>query len=1757
MSLLTNQQRILDIRAEAHPLSIPGLGPRSSRSQQWQATTALDGEPLQSRPAPLSDPFDAKDQAECQWYFDQFVEHNPFEVHRAATVDESLTEYASSLFSQLGLESIAPRLLRETGTGGATTLLINVSDESEGDRSVHALHWELLEDPALWETMPNLTVIVRRVIAPRHDKTTVRISALTQLRALKTVNILLVVARKLDDAIRDIEPLGYRAIRRVKRLMQQQEISSVQLNVEVVRPGTFHAFESHLSARPIGFFRLVHFDLHGEITAGKDGIVQASLLFASARPPRRRKKCLESVTADRVGQLLVERGVGAAVLNACRSASDHAGQQANLAYALCRAGVGKVLGMSYLLRGTAARLLVEAFYASLLGGHITSFSASVRNARDALRRQPQRQARFGVTRELQDWMIPVVYMAAGVQGETGIQEYQLPVDGSRIHQQPQIPIQIDNIDGATLIGREFDLLRLERLVYGVSAASELPQGFHIVSGHAGVGKTAFLRHATEYWRETGLIDCVLWVDCFVLGESVTEKEEFMTEEKKFSQQLVASIVSALGIKSGDDGMELDTAVEMLLASRTAVILDEFGIGFAEAEFAFRNKGSLSAECRDIITNLMRALRQAQENGAFLPLFLVARSVQGLSASSDFVHFELAALDSPAALELAYNVLGQLGVDVGVWTPDEKDTLDQLIDLLGRNPLAIDNILSRLHESKIPWIEAYKTVLCKRLPSQTPISNPSPQPDDSSAFISRDLGLLFTLPRELVWPLAAISLFWHQGCRFQTLVEHASSSQGNLDSSKVTSAVQLATGAGFFSVDDMGYIDDIHPLFTIHGRDILLDLLCAAAIEEANFEIARSLVDSEFFAAIEVTSELLPSFSDGSFNKCPVHVPEGTNSGRDKVKTVLEGLIRCFITGFCERMVDLDIAQAIAWHSSNEVEPFFHRSYHNVLFCLKICGSQTTSLIPAAGWPLPTLSRRLTEYMYICPSHQITSLWASYSRVVHAFLEQNGSYTVPPAFQDNFLSIMLHLWRVRTKRLARHQSEEADLAYFGLLRRVVDSTESIYGTSSATRETRAEMKEHVDVLLAHLRGNPAGSSSSKYEEFRNINEPVEPSSTARSPAHSTTTAEEPSQTLALWQRATQVNINLSERARVLFPHRPDANETIREWVEGKEAMVDISDSNELVSQVLRDLAMMGGQSPSGVHSGLSAAVEKMSRAAIGVNQALLEGFRAGVPRQAQLEMDAWARSLSLAAGQSASSMGESLEKLDVWRGRGRIDQVMLQHEELAQIALRAGEHEEAISHLGHVLNLLMESGLDTAHAERRIDGLRKLVRFKELWVESQAANMEGDPKRELSSYRALLELAKELGLPASNREAAKVGIRLAEGKLASLGNRQPPAVSVAQRRHNRRIIEARHGALFSSQNSQNLGEAVVGMDGLRERVEALSGGGLKPPRAAFDHVIADFDTIIADSSPEAAALHVKDQNVFRFRRDMLYPHGTDQLAEDIDTIKAATLALAQVRLYRPGETGSARDFYPEDLVEFDKAFSGLVYESMVDDVARLAAAGSIAEAVVLIDIILALAEEGRFDTVFGQVEHQYLEQLLRGVLRLFQLSLPIKEIVATSGQDVAEIKESQEGRRLPDLKEKEEQDVAALAEINDLCRTIPILGRELLSAKAKAEMLKAVKRAVDINSSREGTDKQVGGEEPEANQLLMDTGFVEEFERALGLKASLPPPLGRLEGIISSMRIVVYVTIVSMSIIVFPLLNSYFQLPTFLTSKKDWWWAIIA
>jgi hypothetical protein len=205
---------------------------------------------------------------------------------------------------------------------------------------------------------------------------------------------------------------------------------------------------------------------------------------------------LDKVNAVELAELITKHCIDTVVLNACESAKG-AASASNLAHLLTEAGVKTTIGMSFEVLSLSAELFMKAFYEVLLthNGHVLDAAS---RARASLLRMPKRKTRYGVQIDLYDHIIPIVH-----SGEASVSEFLQQC--APLYSSPNLPIPLQSLQEVPLHGREPTILELENLL------TQNPPLKVFVHGSPGIGKTALIRHASQWWKRTELYQTVIFM----------------------------------------------------------------------------------------------------------------------------------------------------------------------------------------------------------------------------------------------------------------------------------------------------------------------------------------------------------------------------------------------------------------------------------------------------------------------------------------------------------------------------------------------------------------------------------------------------------------------------------------------------------------------------------------------------------------------------------------------------------------------------------------------------------------------------------------------------------------------------------------------------------------------------------------------------------------------------------------------------------------------------------------------------------------------------------------------------------------------------------------------------------------------------------------------------------------------------------------------------------------------------------------------
>ncbi|KAK4238070.1 hypothetical protein C8A03DRAFT_33919 [Achaetomium macrosporum] len=722
----------------------------ASDADWWEAEIWVDGTCTKTG-VRISSTTTADEEEGLREYLERYAQRYPY-----SSVDAKVAiieRYARALWDQLGMEAELPR---EQDGVRVTTLALTILEmptpggASRTSRTVHQLHWELLE--GLQVRGPDgPRLLVKRSMPVRDAKPTGGLADTIKSVSLvgtdsDTINILLVVARNLtaNAAIyNDISPwTAFDILKRVRRTLARRG-APVRVNVEVVRPGGFEALKEHLARRERGYYQIVHFDLHG-VVRKEGGGFQSYLRFN--RDDKDTLK-LVNVPALKVALQLKKHNVCCAVLNACESARANAGDGANIAAVFRSRGVKTVLAMSYKISARAADIFLQTFYTSFLTEGL-SFAVAARAGRDALRQSPSHGARFRLERDVLDWFVPVLYSSNEEFAVRSDRVFIPPVASADIST-PKANRPLEPSSDLRLFGRDFDVLRLERIL--------LSQKTVFLHGPSGSGKTSLLNYAVELWNETSFVDAVVRVD-------FAEHQDVSTEDK-FTQLVEQKLLACPGIAKRhkptgalNQGPIWARIEHLLKAQSTILIFDHLdavltvlGTHRLDLESDSSPRPNLLSACGKLLS-LVSTTPTPNVQSSHHPVYTIltdkrSRILPALTTTLSLAFtpttniYPLAGIELAHAIDLATHILLQSSgagdttttttTTAAAW-PNNTDLdhhhqkLQLVVQALQCLPGVMQLALPQARRSGVPWAELYTTLVCN---TQRVFQSPSPSLDD--------------------------------------------------------------------------------------------------------------------------------------------------------------------------------------------------------------------------------------------------------------------------------------------------------------------------------------------------------------------------------------------------------------------------------------------------------------------------------------------------------------------------------------------------------------------------------------------------------------------------------------------------------------------------------------------------------------------------------------------------------------------------------------------------------------------------------------------------------------------------------------------------------------------------------------------------------------------------------------------------------------------------------------------------------------------
>ncbi|KAF2259608.1 hypothetical protein CC78DRAFT_585774 [Lojkania enalia] len=1010
----------------------------------WNVSVSVNGT-IVSEDIHLCDPLDPHEKKECAWYLQQYAQQSPFSATRARSAEGLLAAYPKTLLRQLGLEKILGPFIQHCRK---KLLWIDISEqESSLDRTVHQLYWELLEESSSW-TVENINALIRRIEVPvtAGDVSYGYRSCADEVlppAAKCSFNILLVVARDLSgntSAYEDISPSVASSV--LLNMRQQLAGKNLHIKLDIVRPGTLSALEEHLrrtkEAHGIGYYHIVHLDMHGAVKIRKKTKTKVALLYFN----HSKFETLTPVNAEKVATLLERHQIRTAVLNACESARASDGDDANIAKIFAKHGIWNIVAMSFKISSHAAQAFLETFYRSLLlQGH--EFSMAVANGRATLRTGPIRHARFRMDISVVDWFIPVAYCRNG--------DLESPDLFRECMKETDFPASGVCADSATCLpedsypcGREFDLLRLERV---------LSQHKHVyLHGPAGVGKSAFIEYACSLWRPTSFFDAIVIIDfanAYIHNVNSLRKA-ILRQLLQIPGNTWASrfwTIKTLEVESYDNELLESTIRDFLSTFRTLFVLENLHAACTILpEHLVPNYLDPDSE-QDVLEFLDRIQKSdaTRVGAADHNLILVDRRDNPTSlrryfsqcVEVDLYSFKLRGLALADFMDFAQALLQQSGVVTSTWTHGDLDKLELLATLLDGIPSAMKELIQTAAFLNIKWPNLYDYIHRGEFRSRTDTPREARQQVLDALTIRTELfNMLAHLPDELSATLIALSNFWCKGPLPNSFQSENLQRILQLDKDHVNLALSVAVDRGFVNLGERFGISWIHPLLTVYcrGYSSWVVTACLAPQETGENPLGENTSMREYF--VNRTQSLQAAI----LTNCTIYSGSTTESS-EVPDTLGAPLLEWYSESLNALMYSEEMIAFAVGFDLEDLRPKYAPLLPNVLTAINLCRISNNY----ASWPWIALLRLSDELAIMGTTAELKICLERYEELVTRFLDDNG-LAISPQYQAPILHLIQFI--IRVQRQVEASTEELGSEKFvNLSEEILKASESTFGPFS--------------------------------------------------------------------------------------------------------------------------------------------------------------------------------------------------------------------------------------------------------------------------------------------------------------------------------------------------------------------------------------------------------------------------------------------------------------------------------------------------------------------------------------------------------------------------------------------------------------------------------------------------------------------------------------------------------------------------------------
>jgi len=448
--------------------------------------------------------------------------------------------------------------------------------------------------------------------------------------------------------------------------------------------------------------------------------------------------------------------------------------------------------MSFKALPSAAFPFIKSFYDSFLLQNL-AFSKAVSCARLYLRKYPSRDARYARTVDVKDWWMPVTYTDR---------------DDIRVPDMSTSPILVPSpwtSREPVLVGREYDVLRFERLISKSRTV--------FLHGPAGVGKSAFIRHVVSAWQRTNFVDKPIVLDLDFPRLTV--------------ELLVYALSAALDNNqsvTSPDSPSRQACVQRLRRRRVALVIDSLDCPFSLAVEATLENADADrfGQERARVYSFLRDVVGKGMPGEPPYLILVGRGDEGwwtkrfgdLNGSC----FQLAGLDLPAALHLAESILRDHGVPASAqWTRTDQDALVHIVNVLQRLPGTLQLVLPKATRINSSLEDFRDELLFGEVPLS--IEDVPPAQRRTKQRLLLDMDGMFEYDLATKKFLLQMAWFWRVGPVEINAFLVESQDRGVIDLEQRVPAATCWVDYGAWTLDkyDMNWI---HPLCTLFLREKL-------------------------------------------------------------------------------------------------------------------------------------------------------------------------------------------------------------------------------------------------------------------------------------------------------------------------------------------------------------------------------------------------------------------------------------------------------------------------------------------------------------------------------------------------------------------------------------------------------------------------------------------------------------------------------------------------------------------------------------------------------------------------------------------------------------------------------------------------------------------------------------------------------------------------------------------------------------------------